>query len=41
MTLIAAASWSAGEAPLPWQGRDAEQAFDNEVVYWATLAEIL
>ena len=40
MKLIAAASWSAGETPMPWQGGDANQAFNNEIAYWATIAEL-
>lgn len=41
LKLIAAVSWNAGDTPERWQGAGANQAFDNELAYWATLAEIL
>jgi hypothetical protein len=37
--LIAAISWNAGDAPVRWEGAEAQQAFDNELAYWAILAE--
>ena len=40
LKLISAVSWDAGEMPATWSGREADQAFDNELVYWSTLAEI-
>jgi hypothetical protein len=39
LRLVAAVSWNAGEAPTPWKGADANQAFANELAYWAVLAE--
>ena len=39
LRFIAAASWNAGEAPTPWEGAEANQAFVNELAYWAILAE--
>jgi hypothetical protein len=39
LKLIAAVSWNAGEAPARWQGAEASQAFENELAYWAILAE--
>ena len=40
LKLIAAVSWNAGEMPEVWSGSEAEQAFANELAYWATLAEL-
>lgn len=40
LRLISAVNWNAGETPTPWSGHDAEQAFDNELAYWATIIEI-
>jgi hypothetical protein len=39
LKLIAAVSWNAGEAPTRWQGAEASQAFENELAYWAILAD--
>jgi hypothetical protein len=39
LRLIAATSWNAGEAPTPWKGAEAAQAFANELAYWAILAD--
>jgi len=40
LKLIAAVTWNAGEVPEAWSGSDADQAFANELAYWATLAEL-
>jgi hypothetical protein len=40
LKLIAAVSWNAGEMPEIWGGSEADQAFANELAYWATLAEL-
>jgi hypothetical protein len=37
--LIAAVNWNAGETPVPSQGAEANQAFENELAYWAVLAD--
>jgi hypothetical protein len=36
--LSAAVSWNAGEAPARWPGAEANEAFENELAYWAILA---
>jgi hypothetical protein len=39
LKLLAAVSWNAGETPTRWEGAEAAQAFENELAYWAILAE--
>jgi hypothetical protein len=39
LRLAAAVSWNAGETPAPWKSAEADQAFENELAYWAILAE--
>jgi hypothetical protein len=39
--LISAAAWDAGELPKPLMIEEAKDAFDHELIYWATLSEIL
>jgi hypothetical protein len=39
LKLVAAVSWNAGETPTPWQGAEAARAFENELAYWAILAD--
>jgi hypothetical protein len=41
LKLTAAVTWDAGETPVRWTGEEAVQAFDNELVYWATVIDIL
>jgi hypothetical protein len=38
LKLSAVVSWNAGEAPARRQGAEANQAFENELAYWAILA---
>jgi hypothetical protein len=40
-TLLSAATWNAGEQPTPLTPKEASEAFANELIYWATLSEIL
>jgi hypothetical protein len=39
--LIMAIVWNAGESPEPWPNDRALAAFNNELGYWAALAELL
>jgi|SRR5580700_3348390 hypothetical protein len=39
LKLVAAVSWNAGETPTRWEGIEAAQAFENELAYWAILAD--
>jgi hypothetical protein len=39
LKLVAAVSWNAGETPTRWEGAEASQAFENELAYWAILAD--
>jgi hypothetical protein len=40
LTLLSAATWSTGETPVPISAADAQSVFDNELGYWAVLAEL-
>ena len=40
-TLLSAATWDAGELPKPLTREEAREAFANELIYWATLSELL
>jgi hypothetical protein len=40
LKLISAVAWDAGEKPVRWTGPEANQAFENELAYWATIADI-
>jgi hypothetical protein len=40
-TLLSAATWDAGELPKPLTPKEASEAFANEMIYWATLSELL
>jgi hypothetical protein len=40
-TLLSAATWDAGEQPKPLTPKEASDAFANELIYWATLSELL
>ena len=39
LKLLVAVSWNAGETPTRWEGAEAAQAFENELAYWAILAD--
>jgi hypothetical protein len=40
-SLLSAAAWDAGELPKPLTREEATDAFANEIIYWATLSELL
>jgi len=39
--LLSAAAWDAGELPKSLTREEANDAFANEIIYWATLSELL
>jgi hypothetical protein len=40
LTLLSAATWNTGETPVTVPVTEAQSVFDNELAYWAVLAEL-